>query len=77
MGVKRAHYHSDMTRTLGWGATSSRHREIYNLVLEAQQQALAVIKPGVVGRDVDGVARKIITEAANTIGISSTIRRKM
>ena len=63
MGVRKAHYHSDMTRTVGWGTPSPRHREIYNLVLDAQKQALAIIKPGIAAREVDAVARNIISSA--------------
>jgi len=63
MGVRKAHYHSDMTRTVGWGTTSARHAEIYNIVLEAQKKALAMIKPGVPAREVDAIARNFISEA--------------
>lgn len=62
MGVKRNFYHSDMTRTFAVGKTSARHREIYEVVLEAQQRALNQLKPGASCRDVDAAARDYITE---------------
>lgn len=56
-------YCSDMTRTVFIGKTTDRHREIYQTVLQAQQAALECIKPGVLGKDVDKVARDIIRDA--------------
>ena len=38
-------------------------REIYMIVLEAQQAAIEAIAPGKVCADIDAVARKIITDA--------------
>lgn len=56
-------YHSDITRTIAVGAVSQKHKDIYNLVLEAQ---LAGIEAVNCGRDcgfVDETARRIISEA--------------
>lgn len=58
-------YHSDCTRTIVLGEASPRHREIYDLVLAAQRAALAGIRPGVAARDVDALARRVITEAGH------------
>ncbi len=56
-------YCSDMTRTICIGKASDRQREIYELVLKAQKEALKAIKPGAVCSDVDKVARDIIGDA--------------
>jgi len=56
-------YCSDMTRTAVVGEPSDKQREIYDIVLEAQESAIRMIKPGVCCRDVDGTARTIIEEA--------------
>lgn len=56
-------YCSDMTRTIMIGQPSKKHLEIYHTVLEAQKVALAAIKPGMKGKEVDAVARNIITAA--------------
>ena len=53
-------YCSDMTRTVAVGQVSAKQREVYDLVLQAQIAALAVIKPSMVCRDVDKVARDMI-----------------
>lgn len=57
------HYCSDMTRTVAVGSFSQRQQEIYQLVLVAQQAAVAAIRPGVKAADVDAAARQVITEA--------------
>lgn len=63
MGVRRGLYHSDMTRTVVVGKASARHREIYDVVLEAQLKALEAVRPGAACRDVDAAARDLITAA--------------
>lgn len=56
-------YCSDMTRTICVGKANERQKEIYNIVLKAQKAALEAIKPGAVCKDIDKIARDIITEA--------------
>ena len=56
-------YHSDMTRTVAVGAVSEEQKQVYDTVLKAQQAALDVIRPGLICKDVDKVARDIIYSA--------------
>ncbi len=56
-------YCSDMTRTIVVGKADEKQREIYNVVLKAQTEALLHIKAGVLGKEVDKVARDIIKDA--------------
>ncbi|MBE6929058.1 MAG: aminopeptidase P family protein [Clostridia bacterium] len=56
-------YCSDMTRTVAVGEPTEEMKKVYNVVLEAQLAALAYARPGVVGREMDGVARKVIADA--------------
>ncbi|MBQ8228868.1 MAG: aminopeptidase P family protein [Clostridia bacterium] len=56
-------YHSDMTRTVCVGEPSDKQREIYNIVLSAQENALKTIKAGITAKDADSAARDIIKEA--------------
>jgi Xaa-Pro aminopeptidase len=63
-GALHEGYCSDCTRTYATGERiSMRAREIYDLVLAAQEQALAAVKAGPSGRDVDAVARELIERA--------------
>ena len=59
-GARWEGYHSDMTRTLKVGGWSDWDREIYSLVLEAQEAALEAVKPGMRAKDVDALARRVI-----------------
>ena len=55
-------YNSDITRTYAIGQVTDRQREIYAIVLEAQQRAIAAILPGRTGKEIDAVARDFIAE---------------
>jgi Xaa-Pro aminopeptidase len=56
-------YKSDLTRVLVTGKVTSKFEKIYRTVLEAQERAIAAIRPGVMARDVDAEARSVIVEA--------------
>ena len=55
-------YHSDITRTICVGHADARQRDVYNAVLAAQQRALAALRPGVTGIEVDRIARDVLAE---------------
>jgi Xaa-Pro aminopeptidase len=64
VGAEFDEYTADITRTIPISGTfSPRQRKIYSLVLRAQSEAIAIIKPGVPFRMVDQTARKVIEEA--------------
>lgn len=63
MGAKYRGYCSDLTRTLYFGDPSEKVREVYRVVLEAQQVGLENIEPGVGGREVHRKASEVIEEA--------------
>jgi len=56
-------YCSDMTRTVAVGYADEKTKNIYDTVLKAQLAAIDSIKAGVYNREVDKVARDIITNA--------------
>lgn len=60
-GAKYQGYISDITRTLAIGEVDEQQQEIYEIVLEAQLNALANIKPGMTGIDADLFTRDVIT----------------
>ena len=64
-GCRLDGYCSDCTRTYATGDLDARDRGIYALVLEAQEAALAAVRPGPLGREVDAVARRIIADAGH------------
>lgn len=64
------HYASDITRTTPVGGNFSyRQKEIYEIVLTAQKNAINMIKPGVKHVDVHLTAAKIIAAGLSQIGI--------
>jgi Xaa-Pro aminopeptidase len=65
MGAQLDGYCSDGTRTFATGEPGEEAREVYDLTLAAQLAALAAIRPGASGKEVDAVAREIITEAGH------------
>jgi Xaa-Pro aminopeptidase len=61
-----AYYHgycSDLTRTVFLGKPTEKHRQIYDIVLEAQLKALSILKPGMTGKEGDAAAREVIQKA--------------
>ncbi|MCL6590562.1 MAG: Xaa-Pro peptidase family protein [Firmicutes bacterium] len=54
-------YHADMTRTVALGKASPEQVKVYQIVLKAQQMALAILKAGLTGNQVDQVAREYIS----------------
>ncbi len=62
-GVVYQGYCSDMTRTVAVGYATEEMKKVYETVLKAQTEAIAASKPGMTGKEIDGIARGIITEA--------------
>ncbi len=62
-GASEGLYRSDLTRVLVTGRISPKLERVYRVVLEAQTQAIAAIRPGVVAHDVDQIARSVIDKA--------------
>lgn len=62
LGARLDGYNSDITRTFVIGEASDRHQRIYNAVLKAEEKAIAFMKPGVSGKEVDARARQVLAE---------------
>jgi Xaa-Pro aminopeptidase len=62
-GARLEGYCSDCTRTFATGPLDHAAVEVYELVLRAQQEALAAARAGAERREVDGTARRIIEAA--------------
>jgi Xaa-Pro aminopeptidase len=65
IGAKLDGYCSDCTRTWATGELPGELAEVYELVRRAQAEALAAVRPGPEGREVDAVARDIIEAAGH------------
>ena len=56
-------YMSDITRNFALGEISDKAREINEILLRAHNEAAKTLRPGISGKDVDAVARKVISDA--------------
>jgi len=64
------HYASDITRTMPVsGKFTGRQKDIYNIVLKAQLDAIEMMKPGVLNRDCHLRAAKTIAENLKELGL--------
>lgn len=62
-GVIVEGYCSDMTRTVAVSWATDEMEKVYNIVLKAQTAGIAATRAGVTGKEVDAVARQVITDA--------------
>ena len=62
-GASYKGYCSDMTRTVAVGFATEEMKKVYDTVLQAQLAGIAATRAGVIGRDIDATARKVITDA--------------
>ena len=65
MGVELDGYCSDCTRTFATGEINGEAREVYDLVLQAQEAALAAVHADASGKEVDAIPRELISEAGH------------
>lgn len=56
-------YHADMTRTVCVGQPSERQRAVYDIVRRAHEECAAMVRPGIVGKDVHDHSVKVISDA--------------
>jgi Xaa-Pro aminopeptidase len=52
-----------MTRTVAVGSATDEMKNVYDVVLRAQLAGIAAARAGVIGKDVDAAARKVIADA--------------
>lgn len=66
-------YHSDLTRTVAIGRPTPRAKEIHSVVREAQAAALDAARGGMAAHELDGVARRVITDAGHGAAFSHSL----
>ncbi|OGY23932.1 MAG: hypothetical protein A2Y57_04370 [Candidatus Woykebacteria bacterium RBG_13_40_7b] len=60
-------YYSDISRVVFVGKPSVRQKQIYNLVLEAQRQAIDLVKDGAVGGRIDGKVKEFLRKKTDGV----------
>ena len=74
LGAKVENYCSDITRTYpANGKFSPRQREIYELVLKANEAVVAAAKPGITTKDLNDVACQVLGEGLIAMGMIQDI----
>lgn len=63
LGVRYKNYCSDISRTRTVGSPSSKQEKLFQTVLNAQQKAIEIIRPGIKANEIDEVARELIKGA--------------
>jgi Xaa-Pro aminopeptidase len=63
MGARSAGYCSDLTRTFTIGTGDARFHEIYEIVFEAQRNAIERLEAGMSGQDAHELAASVIEQA--------------
>jgi Xaa-Pro aminopeptidase len=64
------HYAGDMTRTFPVGKKfTTLQREMYDIVLSAQEAAIAALRPGVLFRDIHSLASEKLVEGLKAAGV--------
>jgi Xaa-Pro aminopeptidase len=61
-GARVGGYCSDITRTFVLGTPTDEQRDVYEVVRSANERAVKSVRPGMSGRDADGVARGYIQD---------------
>jgi len=71
-GCEYEGYASDITRTFPVdGKFGTQEADIYQVVLEANKEAIKLVSPGVTMSDIDSLAREIITQGMKSLGFKS------
>ena len=63
IGARIGGYSSDLSRTICLGTGDDTFNQVYDIVLKPQLTAIAAIKKGMSGGEIDHAARTVITEA--------------
>jgi Xaa-Pro aminopeptidase len=59
-GCKINGYSSDITRTFALGKATKDQKKLYKILVKAKEEAIANVRPGMNGKNVDAFARNII-----------------
>jgi Xaa-Pro aminopeptidase len=76
VGAQYDYYAADLTRTVAIGAQpTKRQQQVYNAVIEAQDYACTLLKPGVILKDYERAMEHFIGEKLRELGLIKTIDR--
>lgn len=73
VGAEVSCYAADITRTVVYGTPTKRQRQVYEAVLEVQQQALELIKSGIVMKEYESRVEELIGGKLKDLGLIDSI----
>ena len=77
VGAEVEHYAADITRTRSIGTASRRQQAVHAAVLEAQQYAMQLLRPGVLMREYEAQVEGFLGEKLRALGLLKTIEHAM
>jgi len=78
VGAECQHYVADISRTIPINGTfTAEQAHLYDLVYEAQQAAIAAVKPGVSFNDLDDAAKAVIRKAGYTNYVQHSVSHQL
>jgi len=76
VGAEIDHYSADITRTLAIQPPTKRQRQVHEAVLQVQDYALSLLKPGVNLHDYELEIEQFMGEKLRELGLIRTIKRE-
>ncbi|WP_346889048.1 aminopeptidase P family protein [Clostridium sp. UBA1056] len=70
LGAQYKYYNGDISRTFPInGKFTERQKEVYNIVLEANEAAMRAVKPGVTTSELQDITKKVLADGCKKIGL--------
>jgi len=70
LGAQYKYYNGDISRTFPInGKFSERQKEVYNIVLEANETVMKAVKPGVTTGELQDITKKVLAQGCKRIGL--------
>lgn len=77
VGAEVSHYAADITRTVVYGQASQRQKAVHAAVLEVQEYALALLKPGVLLKEYEVQVETFLGGKLQELGLIDSIDREL
>lgn len=70
LGATYQYYHADISRTFPVNGTyTERQKEFYNLVLQANIETIAAIKPGIAFKTLNEITKRVLADGLKKLGV--------
>lgn len=76
VGAEVEHYAADITRTVYKGTVSRRQQAVYHAVLEVQNYAISLLRPGTLLKDYEQLVEQFMGEKLRELGLIKTINHE-